>query len=270
MDGKNPFHAVPANRDGERAMLTMSYVVSGSLIIVPSFGRMTTNQLFDLSRIYPFHAQRQSARPVDAFTSACPRVYDFKVNEQWHQLTFYNTDATNSATIAVELAGDTAFGALGLDPAKQYFVYDFWNDALLGKFAGGQKFEQTLRPGEARMMAVHEVAPHPQFLSTDRHVMQGLVDLTGCAWDEKKHQLRGVANVVVGEPYRITIAANGRKPTTADVDDTIESDIAKSHLAPIKSSATLRPSAKIPGLIELILERPTNGPVAWTVNFDTP
>ncbi|MCX7010819.1 MAG: hypothetical protein NTY53_26860 [Kiritimatiellaeota bacterium] len=215
MDGKNPFHAVPANRDGERAMLTMSYVVSGSLIIVPSFGRMTTNQLFDLSRIYPFHAQRQSARPVDAFTIACPRVYDFMVNEQWHQLTFYNTDATNSATIAVDLAGDSAFGALGLDPAKQYFVFDFWNDAFLGKFAGGQKFEQTLRPGEARMMAVHEVTPHPQFLATDRHVMQGLVDLTGCAWDEKKHQLRGVANVVVGEPYRIIIVTNGQKPNSA-------------------------------------------------------
>ena len=267
MDGKNPFHAVPANRDGERAMLTMSYVAAGTLMIVPSFGRMTADQLHDLSRLYPFHATRQSARPVDAFSSAWPRVYDFKVNPQWHQLTFYNTDATNGATIAVDFAGDTAFGALGLDPAKQYFVYDFWNDRFVGKFSGNQKFEQTLRPGEARMMAVHEVAPHPQFLSTDRHVMQGCVDLLGCVWDEKTHQLHGVANVVGGEPYRITIAANGQKPSSAGVDDTIESDIAKSGLAPVKSSATLRPHAKAPELVELLLNRPSNGPVAWSVNF---
>ncbi len=267
MDGKNPFHAVPANRDGERAMLTMSYVAAGTLMIVPSFGRMTGAQIHDLSRLYPFHATRQSARPVDAFTSAHPRIYDYKVSAQWHQLTFYNTDATNSVAIAVELAGDTASGALGLDPAKQYFVYDFWSDALLGKFAGGQKFEQTLRPGEARMMAVHEVAPHPQFLSTDRHVMQGLVDLTGCVWDEKKHQLRGVANVIGGEPYRITIATNGQKPLTADVDATIETDLARSGLAPVRSTATLRPHAKAPELVELILNRPSNGPVAWSVNF---
>ncbi|MCX6902097.1 MAG: hypothetical protein NTW03_01190, partial [Verrucomicrobia bacterium] len=228
MDGKNPFHAKPANRDGERSMLTMSYVVAGTLMIVPSFDRMSTNQLHDLSRLYPFHATRQSARPVDAFTSALPRIYDFKVNPQWHQLTFYTTDATNAAAIAVDLAGDTAFGALGLDPAKQYYVYDFWNNALLGKFPGGQRFEQTLRPGEARMMSLHEAAPHPQFLSSDRHLMQGCVELLGCDWDEAKHQLRGVASVVGGEPCRLIIATNGQKPMAASLDDTIETDLAKS------------------------------------------
>ncbi len=270
MDGKNPFHAVPANRDGQRAMLTMSYVAAGTLMIVPSFGRMTADQLHDLSRLYPFHANRQSARPVDAFTSTWPHIYDFKVNSHWHQLTFYNTDTTNSATVAVDLAGDTAFGALGLDPAKHYYVYDFWNDALLGKFPGKQRLEQTLRPGEARMMSIHEVEAHPQFLSTDRHLMQGYVDLLGCDWDEAKKQLRGVANVVGGEPYLIILATNGQKPAAATVDETIEKDIVKSGLAPVKSKAALRPVAGKPDLIELILERSANGPIAWTISFQTP
>ena len=61
MDGKNPFHANPPNRDGERATWTMAYVAAGTLMLSPSFGRMTPEHIHDLSRIYPFHSARQSA-----------------------------------------------------------------------------------------------------------------------------------------------------------------------------------------------------------------
>lgn len=270
MDGKNPFHARPANRDGERALWTMSYVVAGTLMVVPSFGRMSPAQIHDLSRLYPFHALRQTARPVDAFTSKVPRIYDFKVNDAWHQLTFFNTDTSQSATIGVDLAGDTAFGALGLDAQKEYYVYDFWNDGLLGKVSGGKRFEQTLRPGEARMMAVREAQRNPQVLATDRHLMQGVVDLLGSEWDDAHGQLRGVSTVVGGEPYRVIIATNGRQPRAAAIDDSIPQSIAKSNLGGSASNpprCEIRPLPGEGGLAELKIERPDNGPVAWTVKF---
>ena len=270
MDGKNPFHAQPANRDGERAMWTMDYVVGGTLMVVPSFGRMSSEQIHDLSRLYPFHAERQSARPVDAFTSKIPRVYDFKVNEAWHQLTFYNPDATQSATVGVELSGDTAFGGLGLDGAKEYYVYDFWNDRLIGRVPGGKRFEQTLRPGEARMMAVHEAERHPQVLATDRHIMQGCVDLLGCAWDGATRTLSGVSAVVGGEMYRVMLVTNGRRPLAAEVDDSIERSIAHSRLGETRAALAQCAIRMIPGeagLAELSINRPDNGPVAWSVKF---
>lgn len=270
MDAKNPFHAVPANRDGIRCMLTMSYVAAGTLMIAPSFGRMPPEMLHDLSRIYPFHANRQSARPVDAFTNPYPQIYDFRVSPQWHQLTLYNTDPAKEATIAVALSGDTAFGGLGLDAGKRYYLYDFWNDAFLGAVAGSRRFEQTLRPGEARMISVHEVEPQPQFLSTDRHLMQGYVDLLGCSWDPARRELRGVSAVVGGEPYRVILAGNGRKPLAARVDDTIEKDLAKSTVAGVKSRAAAAIRSRPDGLVELTLTRSENGPVAWAVSFDGP
>ncbi|MGA2496294.1 MAG: hypothetical protein ABSH20_01050 [Tepidisphaeraceae bacterium] len=271
MDGKNPFHAVPASRDGERALWTMSYLVSGTLMVVPSFGRMSAEQLHDLSRLYPFHANRQSARPVDAFTSAFPQVYDFKVDPAWHQLTFYNTDTTKPATIGVDLAGDTAFGALGLDPAAKYYVYDFWNDCLIGKVPGNKRFEQTLRPGEARMMSVREATNDPQVLSTDRHLLQGCVDLLGCRWDAKRKQLSGVSAVVAGESYRVIIATNGRKPVAASVDDSIDKSIAKSRLAttrPASCRCAIRMLPGDAGVAELTIDRPDNGPAAWAITFE--
>ena len=270
MDGKNPFHAVPNNRDGIRAMWTMAYVASGRMVLASSFGRMTGEMAHDLSRIYPFHAGRQSARPVDAFASENPKVYDFRVNDGWHQLTFYNTDETKESSIGVNLAGDTAFGALGLHPEKEYYVYDFWNDQLVCKIAGKARLEQTLRPGEARMLSVREVREFPQYLSTSRHLMQGYVDMLGCDWNGKQKMLQGVSAVVGGEPYIVIIAYNGRKPVSAKVDDGIyESLKASAYPEGAKlATATIR---KLPGaddLAELILNRPDNGPVAWSVVFE--
>jgi hypothetical protein len=253
-------------------MLTMSYVVSGTLMIVPSFGRMTAEQLHDLSRLYPFHANRQSARPVDAFVNPRPQVYDFRVDAAWHQLTFYNTDAAHEATIGVDLAGDTAFGALGLDAAKHYYTYDFWNDRLVGKVPGNKRFEQTLRPGEARMMSVREAVDHPQILATDRHLMQGYVDVLGCTWNAAKSQLQGVSAVVGGEPYRVILATNGWKAMAAAVDDTIERSLATSRLGPAKRPTTvqLRTVPGGTGLVELSILRADNGPVARTITFAGP
>jgi hypothetical protein len=290
MDGKNPFHVSPSNRDGMRAMLTMSYVVSGSLIIVPSIGRWTDEMMYDISRIFPFHSERKSARPVDAFSSTYPSVYDYQVNEDWHQLTFYNTSFEEPSTtkpigrtgqkrqliavkemiVGVDLSGDTAFGGLGLDPAKEYYIHDFWNDHLIGIFKGRERFEQTLRPGEARMMSVRAVQSGPQFISSNRHVMQGLIDHLGCEWNPEKKELRGVSLVIGGETYQAIIASNGWKPVAVTVDESIEQSLAKSRVKTIKhpASASLRQLADADGLTQLSLDRPNNGPVAWTMTFE--
>ncbi len=281
LDGKKPFHVSPMNRDGVRSMLTMSYVVSGTLIVVPSVGRWTPELYHDLGRIFPFHSDRRSARPVDAFINTHPRVYDYKVNADWHQLTFYNTSLQEvprekrtasfggeAQTVAVDLAGDTAFGGLGLDPAKEYYTYDFWNDRLVGRFKGTARLEQTLRPGEARMMSLRSVQPVPQFLSSNRHLMQGLVDHLGCDWDESKRELRGVSLVVGGETYRAIFACNGSRPTSVVADDTIDRSLANSRYGrPSAAAAHIRELPEAPGLAELTLQRPANGPVAWTIRF---
>ena len=53
------------------------------------------------------------------------------------------------------------------------------------------RLEQTLRPGEVRMMSVHEVTKHPQFISSNRHVMQGYVDVLKAEWSPATRKLSG-------------------------------------------------------------------------------
>jgi hypothetical protein len=222
MDAKNFSKVRPGNRDGLRQMLTMVYMTAGRLLLATSFGRMTPDQVYDLSRIYPIHKTPRSPRPLDAFSGgAIPRVYDLPVDAGWHQVAFFNPDPSNGAPVGVDLSTDSSAGGLGLARDKSYHVYDFWNNGYLGRFEGKARLEQELRPGEARMMSVHLVLDRPQFLSTNRHVMQGYPDLVEEKWDGESMTLRGRAKVAAGEPDEIVIAGNGYIPVTAEAKDSL-------------------------------------------------
>jgi hypothetical protein len=250
-DSKNIFR-LRDDRDAGRSLMTMSYVTTGRLLLANSFAQMTPEIIQDLTRIFPFHTTPKTARPVDAFTQTYPRIYDFDVSPSWHQLTFFNSDNEKAMDIDVKLAGSTAEGALGLNRDKDYYVYDFWNDTFVGKVAGSGNLSQSLRPGEARMMSVHEAKDHPQFISTNRHIMQGYTDMVKIEWLPGRHILRGISRITGGDSYRVTIATNGYTVRSAHVDD---------------PSTRVKLDSSDNGLSRLILERDGNALVEWTVKF---
>ncbi len=256
MDAKDPEDVLPEGSvDGLRSLFTMSYVTSGRFLLARSFAQMSKEQLYDLSRTFPYHTTAKSARPVDAFDEDVifPRVYDFEVNPDWHQLTFYNYyDSEHTAPTAIDVALGKSLneGGLELDADRQYYVYDFWNDAFVGLFDGTDRLTQTLRTGESRMMSVHAKKNHPQFISTDRHIMQGMLELEDVKWNEKDKTLSGVAAVVKNDPFEIVIAGNGYK--------TISARTARGK-AEIKDIGN--------GLIKLTLKNTENQKIKWTVKF---
>lgn len=171
-----------------------------------------------MSRTFPYHTTEQSARPLDAFNEKgeLPRIYDFEVSPSWHQLTFYNynMDAAQADRnlISVQLGASLNDGGMALSPTDSYHVYDFWNNRYVGKLKGTEILSQTLREGEARMMSVHKVETHPQFISTNRHIMQGYIDMAECEWRDAQNVLEGTSAVVAGDTYKVVIATNGRQP----------------------------------------------------------
>jgi hypothetical protein len=101
------------------------------------------------------------------------------------------------------------------------------------------------------MLSIRRVEPNPQVLSTNRHVLQGWVDLANVKWDGKGNTLSGVAKVIGGEPFKIVVASNGNSATRVKVTG---------------GRAKLN-SRTADGLVEIILERPDNGEVTWQVSF---
>jgi hypothetical protein len=228
-------------REQRRAVLTVSYALTGRLLLTESFRLFDADVLHDLSRVFPFHATPLTARPLDAFLRDIPTLYDFPISGDWHQLVIYNAGKKPNQW-TVPFSGDTADAGLGLDPAAAYHVYDFWNNTFIGTFKGTGALKQTLRPGEARMLSIRKVGRHPQVLSTNRHIMQGYYELSDVKWE--KNRLSGKAKVVAVEPLKIVIALNGRQPADPNLKLSADGQIAV-----------------------LTIDRPKNETTEWSLSF---
>ena len=84
--------------------------------------------------------------------------------------------------ISIKLSGIEGRGGAGLHPDKRYYIYDFWNDKLIGTFGGNETLEQELRKGEARQMAVREVESNPFQRTKDTLLLT--------IWPKRKRVLR--------------------------------------------------------------------------------
>jgi hypothetical protein len=250
MDAKNLLKALPNNDDGLHKLLTMSYTAGSRLLLANSFSTLEQKHIFALSRIFPYHSSPLTARPVDMLTNNYPRVYSFRINKDWQQVVFYNQDDKNKTNISVGLSDKSIAGGLELESDKLYYVYDFWNKRLIGKISGSDKLTQELREGEARMMSIHAVENYPQVISTDRHLLQGYIELSEIEWNAVTKTLKGKAKLIENEPMTITIATNGFKLTKTDSENASSSTTTKNNL------------------LELILKNQKSGETSWKISFE--
>jgi alpha-galactosidase len=139
---------------------------------------------------------------------------------------------------------------LGLDPIKEYYVFEFWSKRLLGSFAG------AFTPGpldpkfRSQAFIIRERSTRPQLLATNRHVTGGGVDLDEVRWDGTA--LSGRSRGVFGDPYIIYVTEpagfvfNRMTVEGAKVDKTErEGKLLKITLAPA-GGAPFTWSAKFP------------------------
>lgn len=208
-----------------KSLLTMNYVVSGRLLMATSFRMLTPEMVYDLGRMFPIHEEQRMARPLDAFTDIeDPQVYDYKVNDDWHQLTLYNT-REETAIVNTFFNEEAVNCGLELDVNEKYHVYEFWTDTYMGLYDGRATLSRHLRAGEAQMFSIHKQENYPQFISTNRHVMQGYVDLKDCYYDSYSKSLSGISSVVEHESYEVVIALNGEQIDSVICDKDIVYEI---------------------------------------------
>jgi hypothetical protein len=88
---------------------------------------------------------------------------------------------------------------LGLDPVREYYVFEFWSKKLLGSHSG------AFVPGpldprfRSQAFIIRERKSGPQVIATNRHVTGGGVDLDDTHWDGGI--LSGKSRAVPGDPY---------------------------------------------------------------------
>jgi len=107
---------------------------------------------------------------------------------------------------------------LGLSADREYIVYEFWTRKLIGVFKS--EFPSPAQMAkEVRIYSIHQKLDHPQVISTNRHISQGGVDLSGVQWDPRTSTLTGRSAVVKDDPYTLTIfVPSGMRAGKAQVD----------------------------------------------------
>ncbi|MCF7956631.1 MAG: hypothetical protein K9M75_12580 [Phycisphaerae bacterium] len=215
-DGKS-FHqnGVELDRTHRRTFLTLIGLLSGRIELGTSFGKLTEDMIYDLTRFYPILPNGKTFRPADfLLNKKHPEVYVYDVTGDWKQVILVNNDVPTGRrktstikTIAAPVSGNQAnTGSLGLDSSKKYYVFDFWNQKPLGVIAGSDVLSADLWSGQAQVYSVKQVEDNPVILGTNRHVMCGMMELSKANWDPGKKTLAFTADLVAGETMSITIA----------------------------------------------------------------
>jgi hypothetical protein len=160
-------------------------------------------QLFDVDP-----SRSDALARVDAEVSGSgPRVFDAGLAPTC-DLFLLEIDRPFENWVVLGRTGESApwikFADLGLDSGREYFVYEYWSDRLLGSFSGG------FAPGpldpvfRSQALVIRACLPHPQVLSTSRHVTGGGVDLADVRWQEDT--LSGRSRLVPNDPYELVIS----------------------------------------------------------------
>ena len=142
---------------------------------------------------------------------------------------------------------------IGLSARKKYYAYDFWNNRFVGCVKGSGVLRASLRAEEALIFSVREVVDHPQVLSTNRHIMQGMMELHEVRWDEAGKTLSGWADVVGGEPFALTFAANGHSVKAVKTDS---------------GACELGGRQRAEDLADLVIQADKNARVRFTIEFE--
>jgi len=98
-------------------------------------------------------------------------------------------------------AGSIRFEELGLDPARTYLVFEFWQRKYCGAFTGSFNPGQLPAKYNSQVFIIRERLSRPQVVATNRHITGGGVDLIDVAWSDGL--LTGRSRVVGGDPYEI-------------------------------------------------------------------
>lgn len=134
-------------------------------------------------------------RPLDlAPQDDLKPVWDLKIRRpfgSWDVVSLFNW-TKEPTTVRVD------FAQLGLDGMKEYLVYDFWNHKFLG--VRRDQLEMQLAPQSNLLLAVHARLDRPQYLSTDRHVSQGGVELNDVTWNKDRDELVSTFKLVENDP----------------------------------------------------------------------
>ncbi|MGH2648238.1 MAG: hypothetical protein ACRDE8_11750, partial [Ginsengibacter sp.] len=147
----------------------------------------------------------ETAVPVDLFDTEIPSVFALKIKKQfddpiltgWSVVGFFNSNLTQ------EVEKKLSVQRLWLDANKTYLAFDFWKQKFIGEVSG--EIKVTLEPGSVTLLALHEKSGKPQFISTDRHVLQDAIEIEKANWNENAKTFSGISTGPLNSSHNVYV-----------------------------------------------------------------
>jgi alpha-galactosidase len=174
------------NSQQSEAAATLIAMSGGNLVSGDRLIQLDPYKLEILQKITPSFGE--AAIPVDLFDAEMQSVFALKIKKQfaeWTVVGFFNSSLTTTVEKKFSLE------RLWLDTGKTYIAFDFWKKKFVGEISG--EIKVTIQPGSVVLLALHEKSGKPQFISTDRHVLQGAVETESVNWNENTKTLSGIS-----------------------------------------------------------------------------
>jgi alpha-galactosidase len=181
-----------------QAAASLLALTGGNIISGDRLPDLDASRLEILKKVLPSFGE--TARPIDLFDTDRHSVFALKIRKpfgEWTVAGLFNASETEP------LERGVALSRLWLDPNKTYLAYDFWNERLHGEVTG--ELRSRIQPASVVLLALHEKRNVPQVLSTDRHVLQGALELENVSWNAATQRLEGVSIGPKGTAHNLTI-----------------------------------------------------------------
>ena len=136
---------------------------------------------------------------ADYYIHNYPEILDLKVNAA---AGVYDVVGLTNWSSAPAVRTLSFADKLGLDPAREYVVFDFWNQDLLGVFKNS--LQADAGPHDTRVLLIHPKLGNPQLIGLSRHI-SGAYSIHELSWDSSASQLRGTSETVAGDPYTLFV-----------------------------------------------------------------
>jgi hypothetical protein len=86
---------------------------------------------------------------------------------------------------------------------KTYIAYDFWNNRFFGEV--NNELKVRIPPASVLLLSIHQKSEMPKIISTDRHILQGAVELEDVKWDSDQQILSGISAGTPDTVYNVYI-----------------------------------------------------------------
>ena len=119
--------------------------------------------------------------------------------ESWNIVDVFNTK-DEMRTMRVDFSSTLHFDTTSV---SEYLVFEYWSQEFIGILSEG--FVVQLKPFESKVFSVRKKIERPQIVSTNRHLTQGVCDLTNVFWSSDTQKLSGKSKIIKDRLYKIYI-----------------------------------------------------------------